>query len=419
MSLPSFAYRWVGGDIHGLESFKTTCTSTASQLEDADQALSRQVSGVVGDGGWTGSTAQSFSGAWDKDSKAGAQLAGAWRKIGSIVDDLARQLASLENQLEQAADQVEKQGLSINPADGTIKPATACLTPKAEAKNAKLASEYNSLRGEILSRAETVRAHAASELANVTSSMVPEGEGPNYGLAVAGLDGMRGLWAAPTTYNNALDEKLAEAKENVRVTQKAAFRDYLDAKAKYGKAARLSPEAGEKASDALKDLKTTEGKLASAPGETVTTKLAAGDADGLGAAGLAGGALKGIPYVGALASAGITTWGDRAEGESWGQSVSDGVVSNGAALGAGMGTAALIGGGSVVAVAGGVVAGGVVAVGVGDLVHNAFQENWSQDWHDHGVVDGTLDGAGHVLSNTGSDLADAGKSIVHGITSLF
>ncbi|MCL2582648.1 MAG: WXG100 family type VII secretion target [Streptosporangiales bacterium] len=417
MSLPSFAYRWVGGDIHGLESFKTTCTSTASQLEDADQALSRQVSGVVGDGGWTGSTAQSFSGAWDKDSKAGAQLAGAWRKIGSITDDLARQLASLENQLEQAADQVEKQGLSINPADGTIKPATACLAPKAEAKNAKLASEYNSLRGEILSRAETVRAHAASQLADVTSSMVPEG--PDYGLAVAGLDGMRGLWAAPTTYNNALDAKLAAAKENVRVTQKAAFRDYLDAKAKYGKAARLSPEAGENASDALKGLKATEGKLASAPGETVTTRLAAGDADGLGVGGLAGGALKGIPYVGALAGAGITTWDDRAKGESWVHSASDGVVSNGVALGAGMGTATLIGGGSMVAVAGGVVVGGVVAVGVGDFVHNAFQENWSQDIHDHGVVDGMLDGTGHVLSNTGHDLADAGKSIVHGITSLF
>lgn len=417
MSLPSFAYRWVGGDIHGLESFKATCTSTASQLEEADQALSRQVSRVIGDGGWTGSTAQSFSSAWGKDSKAGTQLAGAWRKIGSIVDGLAQQLASLENQLEQAADQVEKQGLSVNPADGTIMPAAACLAPKAAAKNAKLASEYNSLRGEILSRAETARAHAASELADVTSSMIPQG--PNYGLAVAGLDGMRGLWAAPTTYNRALSEKLAEAKENVQATQKAAFRDYLDAKAKYGKAARLSPEARGNASDALKDLKTTEGKLASAPGESVTTKLADGDAAGLGAAGLAGGVVRGIPFAGALAGAGITTWSDRAQGESWGQSVSDGVVSNGAALGAGMGTAAIIGGGSMVAVAGGVVAGGVVAVGVGDLVHNAFQENWSQDWHDHGVVDGTLDGAGHVLSNTGKDLADAGKSIVHGITSLF
>ncbi len=146
--------------------------------------------------------------------------------------------------------------------------------------------------------------------------------------------------------------------------------------------------------------------------------LADGDAAGLGATGLTAGVVRGIPYVGTLASAGITTWSDRSAGESWGQSVSDGVVSNGAALGTGIAVATIIGGGSMVAVAGSVLVGGVVAVGVGDLVHEAFQENWGQDWHDHGVLDGTVDGAGHVLSNTGKDLLDSGKSIVHGIASL-
>lgn len=417
MSLPPFAYRWVGGDIHGLDTFVTTCTSTASQLDDADRALSGQVSDVVAGAGWTGSAAQAFSSAWDKDSKAGSQLADAWRKIGSIVDGLAQQLASLENQLEEAAYQVEKQSLAINPADGTIMPAKACLTPQATAKNAKLASEYNAVRGEILARAETARAHAASQLADVTASMVPQG--PNWGLAVAGLDGMRGLWAAPTTYNRELAGKLAEAEKSVQTTQKAAWQELIEARKQYGNAARLSPDTSGNAADALKGLRDTEGKLASAPGESVITKLADGDSAGLGATGLASGAVRGIPFAGALAGAGITTWGDRAAGESWGQSISDGVVSNGAALGAGMGTAAIIGGGSMVAVAGGVVIGGAVAVGVGDLVHNTFQENWSQDWHDHGVVDGTIDGAGHVLSKTGSDLVDAGKSIVNGIGSLF
>lgn len=417
MSLPSFAYRWVGGDISGLDMFKSTCDSTARELDQAARALSGKVSAVVGDAGWTGSAASSFSTAWDSDSKAGRQLADAWRKIGSITGDLAQQLAALEAQLERAADQVEKQGLAINPADGTIAPAAACLTPQAEAKNAKLAKAYNSLRGEILAKAKMARADAASKLADVTDSMVPKGLDP--GVKVAMLDGMRGLWAAPTTYNNELAKKLAEAKTDVQTTQKAAWREYLDAKNQYGNAARLSPETKGNAAEALKELRTTEGKLASAPGESATTKLAAGDADGLGAAGLAGGVVRSVPYLGALAGAGFTIAGDRSDGESWGKSVSDGVVSNGAALGAGMGTAAVIGGGSMVAVAGGVVAGGVVAVGVGDLVHNAFQENWNQDWQQNGVIDGTLDGAGHVLSKTGSDLVDAGKSIVHGITSLF
>lgn len=416
MSLPSFAYQWVGGDIHGLDSFQTTCTVTASQLDDADRALSGQVSDVVGGAGWTGSAADAFSGAWDKDSKAGAQLAGAWRKIGSIVDGLAQQLAALENQLEEAAYQVEKQGISINPADGTIMPAAACLTPKAKAKDAKLASEYNSFRGQILAQAETVRANAASQLADVTSTMIPKGT--DWGLVTAGLDGMRGLWAAPTTFNRELALKLAEAQKNVQIAKKVAWLERIEVKKQAGYGARLSSETRGNLADTLKNLKDTKAELASAPKENIFTKLAAGNADGLDATGLAAGAIRGIPFASTLAGAVFTTLDDRSKGESWGQSISDGAVSNGAALGAGMGTVEVIGDGSMVAVVGGGAVGGVVAVGVGDLVHNVFQENWGQDWHDHGVIDGTIDGAGHVLSNTGNDLVNAGKSVVDGIGSF-
>lgn len=417
MSLPAFAYHWVGGDISGLESFRSTCTSTASQIDDVDQALTSQVDRVVGDAGWSGSASSSFSTAWGKDSKAGSQVADVWRKIGSIVDDLAQRLASLENQLEQAAYQIEKQGIKINPADGTIMPAEACLTPQATAKDAQLATAYNTVRGEILSQAETARASAASELSELTLSMLPGGT--DWGLAAAGLDSARGLWAAPTTYNRELSKTLTEAKANAATTRSAAFKEMIEAKKSYGNAAKLSPETRGNLAETAKELRTTESKLADAPGESALTKLADGDAAGLGAAGLASGAIRGIPYAGALAGGVITTMGDRSEGESWGQSLSDGAVSNGAALAAGIGTAAAIGAGSVAAVAGGVVAGGVIAVGVGDLVHESFQENWSQDIHDHGVVDGLADGAGHVLSNTGKDLLNSGKSIVHGIASLF
>jgi uncharacterized protein YukE len=417
MSLPSFAYRWVGGDISGLESFKSTCTSAASGLADVDQALSGQVSRVVGAAGWSGSAADAFSTAWDKDSKAGSQLADAWTKIGSIVDNLAQQLASLEHQLEQAAYDIEKQGITINAANGTIMPEQACLTPQATAKDAQLANEYNTVRGEILAKAEMARSTAATQLDSVTESMVPPGT--DWGLVAAGLDGMRGLWAAPTTYNRDLAEKLAEAKEDAASTRSAAFKEMIEAKKVYGNAAKLSPETRGDLADTSKELSTAEGKLADAPAESALTQLADGDAGGLGASGLAAGAVRGIPYAGALAGAVITTAGDRSEGESWGQSISDGVVSNGTALAAGMGAAAVIGTGSMVAVAGGVVVGGVVAVGVGDLVHEAFQENWSQDIHDHGVVDGLADGTGHVFANTGKDLYSSGKSIVHGIESLF
>jgi hypothetical protein len=417
MSLPAFSYKWVGGDINGLQSFVSTCTSTASQLDDVDRALSSQVSQVVGDGGWTGSAAQAFSTAWDTDSKAGSQLAGVWRKIGSIVGDLAQNLASLEHALEEAAYQLEKQGVAVNPADGTAMPdvaagQAACLSPQATAKNAKLASAYETYRTEILAKADTARAQAASSLASVTQSMLPKGTNwDKLGLMVNGLDGVRGLWAAPTTYRRALDEKAAEAEKSVKTTQRAAWQEYLKAKQQYGSAARLSQETRANASNALKDLKATEGRLADAPPESPATKLFDGDSAGLGLTGVASGAVRTVPYVGALAGAGITVAGDRSQGESWGQSVSDGVVSNGAALGAGLGTAAFIGGGSIVAVGGGVIAGGVVAVGVGDFVHNAFQENWGQDIHNHGVIDGTLDGVGHTAEKTGSDLWNMAKSL--------
>jgi len=80
------------------------------------------------------------------------------------------------------------------------------------------------------------------------------------------------------------------------------------------------------------------------------------------------------------------------------------VVSDGAALGAGLVIGAAIGGGSVAAIAAGVVGGGLVAIGVGDFVHNVFQENWSADWQQYGVLDGTVHGVADAAANTGHDL---------------
>jgi hypothetical protein len=107
--------------------------------------------------------------------------------------------------------------------------------------------------------------------------------------------------------------------------------------------------------------------------------------------------------VGTTVGAGITIWQDRESGESWDHAVSDGVVSNGAALAAGMGTAAFIGASSVAAVGSGVVVG-AAAVGVGDFVHNLFQQNWQADWQVHGMLAGTLDGVGDAAKETGHQL---------------
>ena len=69
-SLASFSYDWVGGDIWGLQRLEDECGRVASQLTDVDRALSRQAASFVGAGGWTGRSADAFTNAWDRDSKA-------------------------------------------------------------------------------------------------------------------------------------------------------------------------------------------------------------------------------------------------------------------------------------------------------------------------------------------------------------
>jgi len=233
----------------------------------------------------------------------------------------------------------------------------------------------------------------------ITGSLLPAQ--PDWGDPVNGLDAVRGLWAVPTTYRREVAEDLAAAGKRADVAENAAWQEALARKQVEGSNFRISRQTSENTAEAVRERSTLQGKLADSPPESALTMGADGDADGLGLAGLAGGAVRAIPFIGATAGAGITIWQDREEGESWGQSVTDGVVSSGAALGAGLAAAAIIGTGSVVAVAGGVIAGGAVAVGVGDLVHNLFQENWSAQWQAHGVLDGTVDGVANAASETG------------------
>ena len=123
---------------------------------------------------------------------------------------------------------------------------------------------------------------------------------------------------------------------------------------------------------------------------------------------VASGLVRGIPYVATAVGAGLTTYQDMQQGESWYHAAADGAVSNGAALGTGAAVGAgatLLFGGSLVAVGGGVLVGGVLAVGVGDFVHNVFQENWQADWHKDGVVDGTVHGVADSYDKTRHDLA--------------
>jgi len=396
-TLAPHAYDWVGGDMAGLQALQGECGKVASAITAADRALTGQVSQVVGAGGWQGSAAGAFSTAWDQDASAGAQLAGAWNQIGSIAANLATNLASLENALEGAAAQVEAAGGAINTADGSVLPngagnVAACPSPQ-------LISQYTTYRTEILAQASVARAQAALALDQLTGGLLPSQ--PDVGDVVNGLDGVRGLWAVPTTYRREVADELADAAEKYVAARKAAMLELIAKRKLAGNNARLDPDTKESLSETAEERSTLEGKLADAPPESILSQAADGDAAGLGLTGMTAGAVRAVPFIGATVGAGITVWQDRESGESWGQSLTDGVVSNGAAFGAGLGVAALVGTGSAIAVAGGVILGGAAAVGVGDFVHNLFQENWSAQIQAHGVVGGVLDGVGNAASETG------------------
>jgi uncharacterized protein YukE len=408
--------------MRGLSSLAGRCYGIVPQITDVDAALTRQVSTIAHDGGWRGAAASAFSSAWDSDSAAGRQLAGAWEHIGDLVDALAVELAGLENALEEAARGVEQQGVAVDPATGSPVPAIAAggLTgPAAQAAvtRGQLAAEYADFRAQTLDQARAARAATAGELQAVAEKLLPAPGSRDWGEGVNVVDGARALWAVPTIYRLSLEEQLPELEAQVATTQRAAWQELIAARKVMGNAARLSTSTRDLAGAARQEEAALEGKIDTALGsETRGTQLAAGDPDGLdgladgadGLASVARGLVRGIPYAGTAAAAGLTIYQDMQQGESWYHATADGLVSNGAALGAGVAVTAFAGaalGGSLVAVGGGVLIGGVAAVGVGDFVHNLFQENWQADWHQDGVVDGTVHGVADGYDKTRHDLA--------------
>jgi len=399
-TLAPCAYDWVGGNMGGIQALQGECAKVASAITAAGRALTGQVSQVVGAGGWHGSAAGAFSSAWDQDSAAGAQLAGAWEQIGSIAGNLAVNLASLENALEGTAAQAEAAGVAIDKTDGAATGSTvnglACPSPQ-------LVSQYMTYRAKVLAEASVARAEAALALNQVAGSLLPSQ--PDFGDAVNGLDGARGLWAVPTHYRKEIEKDLTKAEDEFVSARREAMLELIAKRKLAGNNASLDPETKGKLPATAQERAALEGRLGDSPPESLLSQAADGDVAGLGLAGVAAGAVRAIPFIGASVGAGITVWQDRAAGEPWDLSLADGVVSNSVAAAASAGVVTLVGAGSAVAVVGGVVLAGAAAVGVGDFVHNVFQQNWPAEVHAHGVVGGVADIAKNAADETGHQAA--------------
>jgi len=127
--LMPFAYDWVGGDIHGLSSLAGTLYGYPPNMADVVTALDKKVSQVVSDAGWQGSAASSFSSHWEQAAAETNAVGLTIIDAGDIVNQLAVDLAKIENALESAADQATAHGVTIG-SNG--QPPQACYASQAQ-----------------------------------------------------------------------------------------------------------------------------------------------------------------------------------------------------------------------------------------------------------------------------------------------
>jgi uncharacterized protein YukE len=449
-ALAPFAHDWVGGDIHGLAAFAGTLYGYVSKIEDVVTPLNQKVSQIVGDAGWQGRAAAAFTSNWEKLSAEANALGLVIIETGSIVDQLAVNLSRIENALEEAAGQAAAHGVQIG---GGGQPPQVCYAGQTQ-EDWRLG--YDSFYQQCIAAAAKARLQAAGSLSRVYGGITSGppgghagGNAPDAGAKVGEGstvgDYLADLLATPTAYANQVRERVAAATQARAAAQanwdaaQAAARDH----GRYG----VMPEDVKAAlSDAKAKLASEQATLADAQqGENAFTRVFGArlsDMPGLSklADSLDDGSLlaKGldIPVVDVVA-AGISTYLNAQQDQQHGVpgwaayplelGASAAAIAAGTAV-AGLVTGAITVGAPVLGVAAGIAVGGVVAYGVGDYIHN-YIEDFGEQIHEHGWVGAFTDfGAAGVSTwddtkQLGEDVghlaSDAGKTIWHGITSIF
>jgi uncharacterized protein YukE len=403
--LPSLRHDWVGGDIHGLSALAEQCSRIAPQIGEAGSVLNARAGELSCTAGWEGEGASAFSSGWAKVSAAGSQLAGMWDAIGQIVSTLAVELATLESALEQAADQLAAQGIMVDQGTGALEPTITAAGGAAAVRIGKLMGAYARLRAVVMARAAAYRAAAAAELAVLARGILP-GAGGIRGVqrVITALNDARQVWAVPTKFLRAADERLPALQQAVVDAQAQAFRQLLDARKLYGADAKLPPEVSDQLRGAAQDLNHLQGQIDSASGmESIGSQIADGDPAAVsGAFDGAAPLVRAVPVVGTLAGAAATVVGDTLTGHSLGHGLADAAASTGAGYAAGAGTAAAIGTGTLATTAAGVVGGLAAGAAAGDFAHHVVQDIGS-DVSKYGVLDGTLHSVGDAASQTWDD----------------
>ncbi len=445
LPLASFGHDWVGGDIHGLAAFAGTLYGYVPEMESVVTALNRKVSQIVTDAGWQGTAAQAFTGNWEKVSAEINAIGMVVIETGSVVDQLAANLAKIENALENAASQAAAHGVQVG-ADG--QPPAVCYGNKTQ-EDWRLG--YESFYRQCKAAAEDARVQAAGALVKLGGAITsgkPGKAGGDTGDtgdmgAKVGEGGTIGdlladLLAAKTTYAYQVADKMAEASTSLTKAQ----RTWLAAQAAARQADGRFGVMPDDVKTALKDVKTelasVEGDLASARSDENAVSKVFGtrltDLPGLGNvddAGLLGKALE-LPVVDVVAgglSTVLNAQQDIGKGvPAWlaypleaGNTV--GTIALATVAGGAVAGLSIFAGAPVLGVTAGVAAAGVVAYGVGDYVHN-YIADFGEQWKEHGAL-GIVTDFGAAGADTwndtkhlASDVGSVASSAWHGITSL-
>jgi len=450
LPLASFAYDWVGGDIHGLAALASTLYGYVPKFDDVVNALNKQVSRIADDANWEGKAASAFTQNWEQISAETNAVGLVIVNTGSIVDQLASNLSKIENALEQAADVVAGHGVHVG-SDG--QPPEACYTNQT---TEQWAEAYASFYQECIQQANNARNQAAGSLQSMYSSITSSGGSDlatHVGEGATVGDYIIDLLATKTAYANQVADKVADLEKEAAKAKQA----WLDAReaargadGKFGKMPDDVKQALSKANDELDSekaaLKTAEGdetawsklfgtRLSDLPGlKGVGSSIDALDDPGL--LDKTVGAALDLPVVDVVAGgigtylnaqadiqAGVPAWA--AYPLETGATVASFAAADVVAGAVGTAVGGLsIAGAPVLGVAAGAAAAGVVAYGVGDYIHN-YIADFGQQWHEHGALGivtdfgaagvSTFDDTKHLVDDVGH-VAD---NVWHGISSIF
>lgn len=441
--LMPFAYDWVGGDIHGLSSLAGTLYGYPPKMADVVTALDKKVSQVVSDAGWQGSAASSFSSHWDMAAAETNAVGLCVIDTGDIVNQLAVDLAKIENALESAADQATSHGVTIG-SNG--QPPQACYASKTQED---WRQGYDSFYQQCLASAQNARVQAAGALQKLYGEMSGQDGTDVTGKVGEGstvADYLADLLATPSAYAGQVADKVKSLTAAANKAKQAWLAAQAAARQADGRFGVMPDDVKQSLADARTKLASAQDDLKVAESrENAFTKVLdtrTSDLPGLSklADGLADDSILAkaldLPVVDVLAG-GVTTYVNASQDmqhgvPGWlaypletGNTIGSLAAGTAVATAVGGAVAGLsIAGAPVLGVVAGAAAGGVVAYGVGDFVHN-YIEDFGQQWHQHGALGILTDfGAAGVgtwddTKQIAGDIGGAAKSVWHGITSLF